>query len=158
VCGDRSVDVTCLCSAHRPHLFRPYPNISLMRRANTDIPPNKPRTEYRNKFCYDVLFGVLSTLFCSVFCYKCGRALRFISVLSSCLNSGLIRAHFCLLPLLIALLIWTHSHPNQFDHEHAGNMFLRNIRICCQGYSVSQPDNPNLCCFMGSIVSCQLNP
>ena len=28
-----------------------------------------------NKFCYDVLFGVLSTLFCSVFCYKYGRAL-----------------------------------------------------------------------------------
>jgi hypothetical protein len=25
-----------------------------------------------NKFCYDVLFGVLSTLFC----YKCGRVLR----------------------------------------------------------------------------------
>jgi hypothetical protein len=34
-----------------------------MRRTNTDITPNKSRTEYRNKFCYDVLFGVLSTLF-----------------------------------------------------------------------------------------------
>ena len=38
----KSGDVTCSCSAHRPHLFRPYPNISLMRRANTYIPPNKP--------------------------------------------------------------------------------------------------------------------
>jgi hypothetical protein len=48
--------VPCSCSAHRPHLFRPYPNISLMRRANTAIPPNKPRTEHRTSFvtmfCY----------------------------------------------------------------------------------------------------------
>jgi hypothetical protein len=62
-------------------------NISFMRRANTDIPPKKPRTEHRNKFCYDVLlrsavhtvlFGVSSTLFCydvlfgvpsTLFCY-----------------------------------------------------------------------------------------
>jgi hypothetical protein len=30
-------------------------NISLMRRTNTDIPLNKPVTEHRNKFCYEVL-------------------------------------------------------------------------------------------------------
>jgi hypothetical protein len=75
VCGDRSGDGTCSCSAHRPHLFRPNCNICLMRRANTDIPPKKLRTEHRNKFF--TMFCSRCCPHCSVtmFCYKCGRAL-----------------------------------------------------------------------------------
>jgi hypothetical protein len=42
-------------------------NISLMRRANTAIPPNKPRTEHRNNICYDVLLrGAVHTVLLQV--------------------------------------------------------------------------------------------
>ena len=72
----KSGDVTCSCSAHRPHLFRPYPNVSLMRRANTAIPPNKPRTEHRTSFVTMFCSGCCPHCSVTIFCYKCGRALR----------------------------------------------------------------------------------
>ena len=39
---------------------------------------------------------------------------------------------------------WLHRHPNRIDPEKRGSMFLRNIGIHIQDYTVAQPKYHNL--------------
>jgi hypothetical protein len=55
VCGDRSGDVTCSCSAHRPHLLRPQLSHIFYATCKYRHPSEQAPNRTQNKFCYDVL-------------------------------------------------------------------------------------------------------